>query len=233
VGWWIWDSQDQVLQQVVVNNTPFVQKQPKIVELVPPHPWLTVPTLDQQLSSWEVASAKIPLSIAGWRAGVATYTTHAITLPYMRNGQLPVDQFRAAASMIPGITFTTSPNGRQGQVVIPISVPKFKNGEIPLLPADRAVLKITSYFQAIGMGPVNVRKVSPTLPPLPPSRPGEQNVWKTPDWQEYAWSFISPIAPRALLRADVLPELRINSMKADFSAGSPSWALSGVYYAKN
>ncbi|MCW7547414.1 type 4b pilus protein PilO2 [Photorhabdus sp. APURE] len=230
-GWWIW----HIHQQNTQIRVPDLSNE--VVEVPPPHPWLTQPTMEWQFAAWNKALAKVPLSLAGWQVEAIMLDADAVSVSYQRHDGMPINVFQVAAINIFRAGPVISNGGEQAQVLIPFGQSQShdqENNDDVLQSTDQALIELMSYFQALGLPSPTLTEGASVLPPPPPPLPeGETRMWANPDWQTYNWTLTSQLSPDALFSGKPLPGLRVTSARIVLSDGFPEWKLSGVFYAKN
>lgn len=213
IGGWAWhDLRAHHRQEELLRP-------PQTVEAPPPHPWKSQARPAAQLAVWKHAMAKIPLSLAGWRAEWIRFDAGSATVSYRRDGGMSVDVFQSTVATVFGDGAHLSQSGERGEVAIGVVSPAGEDE--PLHSANAANVEFASHFQSLGLAPPKLAK-----------RAVAQRLGGAADWTGYNWTLATDVPPETLF-GEEFPGLRLTTMQVLFSESTPHWVLNGIFYAKN
>lgn len=192
---------------------------------VPPvtKPWVVKPVPSTTLAQCHQVWKTLPLSIAGWRLSSAECGLNAdhqsiLMTRYTRNDNGAVGDFALRLPVYFNATpvFDIPGSASTAQFVLPVVMPVPKSATDTLLPAQDALVELTTYIQHL-QATVAIQKQSATAEKLP--------------WQVYHVVVKTDIPPVHLFKQSV-PGLRLTKVGFTLSQGRMHYTLQGELYAR-
>lgn len=229
VGLQFWGALDEAGEPVLpipAVIAPVISPPPPAVVL--PHPWASMPTVDDFLSRCQSWRDPIPVTLDNWRLGRGRCEPRGLELVYLRQPGGTAAGFSARALEVFGRTpvFNLTEGGNEGVMVIPW--PALAGQDEAVAPAAEQLMRMVSWFQA--------RQVALTLREVKADAVLPGNDGTPPpvqDWREYGFSVSDKHMPEALFAGLDAHGIRLSNVAYTLDAqGQFTYEITGQLYAK-
>jgi hypothetical protein len=190
-------------------------------QLVPVHPWKSIPLASDLVRECMNALATVPLFPGNWEVAALNCNSSAFTITWRPKQYGWIQHLKA---VIPDVVIAL--DGSVASKTIPLPPISAENDE-PLHTQNERLVAMYSASQRYG---VNFTATPPA--PSAPQLPGQNANIAPKDWQEIGWAADKVTMPAVVLTALEGQGFRMTNMTGQVANGLINWKMEGTQYVQ-